>query len=68
MAKTANTNRRWWLESGHDTCESCSHTYVYETGYHCVECDAAICSICVVETISVNVICYQCNESVKAES
>jgi len=67
MAKTAKTNQRWWLESGHDTCESCSYTYLYETGYRCVDCDAAICSICVEETIGVAVLCLGCKQTAKKE-
>ena len=67
MIKAATAKQQWWLESGHDHCESCSYTYVYETGYRCAACDAAICSFCVDETVSVTVVCAGCKETENTE-
>jgi hypothetical protein len=37
----------WWLEEGSDWCRACGHSYVFETGYYCVDCDSGLCSICI---------------------
>src|SRR6185503_20108192 len=50
----------WWLEIGRESCSSCGHSYVYETGFYCVGCDVGICSLCVEETITMDVFCLQC--------
>ena len=67
MAK-AGRNQVWWLESGHEHCSACGHTYVYETGYYCARCDRGLCSICINETISVSGVCVNCKSSEEDES
>src|SRR5262245_36839368 len=56
----------WWLEPGREHCSSCGHTYVYETGYYCVVCDAGVCSICIEPTVHVSVFCFQCKDTQEA--
>jgi hypothetical protein len=68
MAKAAR-EKPWWLESGHEHCSACSHTYVYETGFYCASCDGQLCSFCVEDTITV--LCLQCgspDKEIKATS
>jgi len=67
MRKAAR-KQPWWLESGRDRCAICGHAYVYETGYRCVACDGELCSFCVEETVSVNVLCVACKSPEEAET
>lgn len=53
----------WWLEPGSETCEFCLHTYHYEAGYYCVDCDRPICPACIVEVrVSRTVVCPACGQ------
>ncbi len=56
----------WWLEQGQEHCTSCGHTYVYETGYYCIVCDAGVCSICVEHTSQLTVFCIECKDTQEA--
>jgi hypothetical protein len=58
--RNSEKQQPWWLESGHDPCPSCGHTFVLETSYYCTSCDIAICSICVEEATSV--LCSVCKQ------
>jgi len=58
----------WWLESGHEYCSSCGHTFLYEMGYYCISCDGALCSICVETGVSAIVLCTWCADSERGES
>jgi hypothetical protein len=40
---------RWWIEGGAETCGFCLERYSYEGEYRCVECDRAVCPMCVLE-------------------
>ena len=64
---TRRTNSFWWLETGRESCSSCGHSYVYETGFYCVACDVGICSLCVEETIAIDVFCLQCRSFERVE-
>ena len=67
MTKAAR-KQPWWLESGHELCSACGHTYVYETGFFCEACDGSLCWVCVEDTISGTVLCLECNGSEKSGS
>jgi hypothetical protein len=47
----------WWLEPGTEICSVCSHLYLFETEYRCIDCDGPVCSACI-ETTSM--VCLPC--------
>lgn len=52
----------WWLEAGTEVCPACHHLYLFETEYRCADCDGPICSDCVLERVSLTVVCPACFE------
>jgi len=50
----------WWFEGDTEICSSCHQSYAYQTGSYCLDCDANVCSICVQESISIELLCYGC--------
>ena len=51
----------WWLMPGTEFCEFCLHTYQFEVGYYCVECDGPVCPLCVIEVRATRrVVCPNC--------
>lgn len=64
MNKTLK-QRPWWLESGQDSCLTCSQVFVYETSYYCEICDSRLCSYCVAATVSTAIICTECRDADK---
>ena len=37
----------WWLSDGDEECAACGHAYAYEVEVRCIDCDAAMCPVCV---------------------
>jgi hypothetical protein len=58
----------WWLEPGTEICPACGHTYVIQTEYRCVECDGAICAMCVGTATATEVFCVGCDCSAGEEA
>ncbi len=50
----------WWFEGGTETCSVCSHSYAYQTGGYCLDCDGTVCSVCVQETVTMELLCPGC--------
>lgn len=38
----------WALEPGPEECPHCLRGFHLEVGYHCADCDAPVCPVCVV--------------------
>lgn len=58
----------WWLQEDDDFCSTCSHTIAHRTEVYCLDCDNAICPICVQRTETVELICPGCSESRNSEA
>jgi hypothetical protein len=67
MAKK-KTQLSWWLEVGTEVCHGCGHTYAHRTETFCIDCDGAVCPICVVTTETFDLVCPHCVESRNTES
>lgn len=53
----------WWLDDDGEVCSSCHQSYAYQTGVYCLDCDANVCSVCVQETVSIELLCHGCEAS-----
>ena len=58
--RNSKQNAPWWLDEGTETCPACSHAYVIQTEYRCVECDGPLCGMCVESTIETEIFCPGC--------
>jgi hypothetical protein len=54
------TTAPWWFEDDTEICSSCQHSYAYQTGAYCLDCDANVCSLCVQESLSIELVCHGC--------
>jgi hypothetical protein len=58
--RMANKTEAWWLADGTETCPACSQSYAYQTEIRCIDCDEAICPICVQVTTTLEFSCPDC--------
>jgi hypothetical protein len=58
----------WWLEDDTEICSSCHQPYAYQTGTYCLDCDANVCSVCVQETVSIELLCHGCETARTTEN
>lgn len=58
--KSNNNVPWWWFEDGTETCSVCTHAYAYQTGGYCLDCDDTVCSVCIQETVTLELLCPGC--------
>lgn len=57
---TNQSDLPWWIDEGFETCTFCLQRYSYEMEYRCLECDAPICPMCIVDVHETVVACPDC--------
>jgi hypothetical protein len=65
--KSATRTAPWWFEDESEVCSACYQSYAYQTGHYCLDCDANLCSLCVQETVSVELLCHGCESARSTE-
>jgi hypothetical protein len=53
----------WWLMDITEICPACNHGYAYQTEFYCIDCDGAVCPICVQRRVSLEIVCPGCFQS-----
>jgi hypothetical protein len=58
----------WWLDGGTESCEACTHVYVYEMEFRCVACDGGVCCHCVrIDIDTREALCPACAAAAREE-
>ncbi len=60
-ASSDRTERRWWSETGSETCAVCAGSFDLEVEVRCEACDAPLCPFCAIEVeATARVVCLDC--------
>jgi hypothetical protein len=63
MAAASSKRQReaaWWLVETHERCSTCNHGFAHRTEFYCIDCDGAVCPVCIQRTVMLEFVCPGC--------